>query len=379
MKQVSYVGYNALDAVKPLLEQSGFNRILLVHGKKSFALCGAEEKLSWMIENHNVVEFSDFELNPKIEDVDRGVSLFKENDIDCIIAVGGGSVIDMAKLINWFSSNDLDSQKYLIEDQNSVKDGKVLIAVPTTSGAGSEGTHFAVFYVDKVKHSAAHETILPDLAIIDPNLSSSQPPYISATSGMDALSQAIESYWSIYSIDESQKYSRKAIELILPNLKQSVVAPTPESRLAMAEAAYLAGKAINITKTTAPHAVSYPITSHFGIAHGHAVALTMPSIFEFNGLVDVEDVSDPRGESFVRKTIDQLLDLLGLTTLYSVKDFFENLMKEIGLETRLSDLGINTDEDIELIIKNGFNPDQVRNNPRVLTESALRKMLLRIR
>jgi alcohol dehydrogenase class IV len=379
MKQVSYIGFNSISALKDLVEKGGFRNILLVHDNQSYALCGAEEKLAWMNESCSVVEFSDFELNPKIEDVDRGVSLFKENDIDCIIAVGGGSVIDMAKLINWFSANDLNSQKYLIEDQNSVEDGKVLIAVPTTSGTGSEGTHFAVFYVDKVKHSAAHETILPDLAIIDPNLSSSQPPYISAASGMDALSQAIESYWSIYSTDESQKYSKKAIELILPNLKQSVVAPTPESRLAMAEAAYLAGKSINITKTTAPHAVSYPITSYFGIAHGHAVALILPSIFEFNGLVDVEDVSDQRGEQYVRKTIDQLLDLLGLTTLYSVKEFFDTLMEEIGLKTKLSDLRINTDEDIELIIKNGFNPDRVRNNPRILTEFRLRKMLLRIR
>ncbi|MDP8207855.1 MAG: phosphonoacetaldehyde reductase [Candidatus Electryonea clarkiae] len=379
MEQVAFVNHNSIEELRTILSQNAVKRVFLVSGKRSFTACRANVKLRWLREKYQVIKFSDFEVNPQLKDVARGVQLFKQNDSDCVIAVGGGSVIDMAKLINYFSANDLGFHNYTIADSSSVREGKLLIAIPTTSGSGSEATHFAVFYVGRVKHSAAHETILPDVAIIDPNLSSSQPPYISAASGLDALCQAIESYWSIHSDDESKTYSRRAIELVLPNLVQSVVAPNPAARLAMAEAAHFAGKAINITKTTAPHAISYPITAYFNVAHGHAVGLILPSMLEFNGLVTSADVSGSRGASYVRDTIREIVEMLGETDLVGARSSLQKLMKNAGLETRLSKLGIDSDEDIELIIENGFNPDRVRNNPRLLTEEAVRAMLNEIR
>ena len=143
----------------------------------------------------------------------------------------------------------------------------------------------------------------------------------------------------------------------------------------MAIAANYAGKAINITKTTACHAISYPITSYFHVPHGHAVALTLPSMLMYNSEVTAEDLSDPRGLQFAKNIIDQLVSILGASNAQDAKEKILNLMKQIGLETRLSELGIESADDINLIVENGFTPNRVKNNPRLLTETQLRNIL----
>ena len=122
----------------------------------------------------------------------------------------------------------------------------------------------------------------------------------------------------------------------------------------MAEAAHLAGKAINITKTTAAHAVSYPITSFFNIPHGYAVGLTLPSFLVYNSNVTERDVLDQRGTDYVRQTISEIVGFLGQSNVTDAKQTLDDLMQEIGLKTRLSSLGIKSEKDIELIIENGF-------------------------
>ncbi len=112
------------------------------------------------------------------------------------------------------------------------------------------------------------------MAIVDPALTRSLPPLVAAASGMDALSQAIESYWCVNSTDESKDFAREAIGRIVPHIREAVHAASDEPRLAVAQGAHLSGKAINITRTTAPHALSYALTSRFGVPHGQAVSLT---------------------------------------------------------------------------------------------------------
>jgi len=195
---------------------------------------------------------------------------------------------------------------------------------------------------------------------------------------MDALSQAIESYWSINANDESKKFAREAIELIISNLITAVNEPNISARLTMAKAANLAGKAINITRTTASHAVSYPLTSYFGIPHGHAVALTLPAMLEYNAGVNDDDVLDPRGCKYVQKTINEITCLCGKNDAAAAKQAISDLMQTAGLETRLSRLGVNTQKDTETIINNSFNSGRAKNNPRRLTKKALRAILEQI-
>ena len=219
----------------------------------------------------------------------------------------------------------------------------------------------------------------PEYVIVDPQFTYDLPKNITAYSGMDAFTQAIESFWNINSTLESKNYSKKAIKLVMENLLDAVVNPDKKSRLNMAVAANYAGKAINITKTTACHAISYPITSFFNVPHGHAVALTLPPMIVYNSNVNEDDVLDSRGVKFVKETMKELISIIGASNALKAKEVVSQLMKNIDLETKLGELGIKTKEDIDVIIKNGFNPERVKNNPRKLDEYQLRKILEEIR
>jgi len=381
MAQKTYIGPGEVARLRDILEQHKPSSIFLVTGGKSYESCGAKAALDPILSSCNFTRFSGFEPNPKVDEIKEGISLFNQASCDFVIAVGGGSAMDMAKAVNSLACNEGEPEAYIKGELKIEKPGKSFVAIPTTSGSGSEATHFAVVYIGKTKYSLAHiEFMLPDYAIVDPSLTMSLPKSITAATGMDALCQAIESYWCINSTDESMDYAKEAMELAMDNLNKSVLENSQESRAAMAMAAHLAGKAINISKTTASHAISYPITSYFGVAHGHAVGLTIPSMMIYNAGVTDTDCLDKRGADYVRGMIKELVTLLGSGTPEEAAEKITALMKEIGLDTTLGELGIKTDEDVEIIMKNGFNPGRVKNNPRQLTETALReKIIARIR
>ena len=142
----------------------------------------------------------------------------------------------------------------------------------------------------------------------------------------------------------------------------------------MAKSAYLSGKAINYSRTTACHSISYPMTSYYNIPHGHAVALTMPNLIYYNSQVTKDDCNDPRGPDFVKKRIDKIIKILGFKNSSDAKKGFTKLMENIGVETKLRNLNINK-QGVELIIKKGFTPRRMDNNPRKITEINLRKIL----
>jgi alcohol dehydrogenase class IV len=363
MTQSEIHGWGSLSRIPEIVDRVGARHIFLITGRGSFAASGAEEALAKHLSRHSVVRFCDFHVNCRIEDISKGVDLLADGAFDLIIAVGGGSVMDMAKLVNIFKANGGEMMSYVTGRTPIEKRGLPLAAVPTTSGSGSEATHFAVLYVDKVKYSVAHEYMRPDYCLIDPALTSSLPPQITASSGVDALGQAIESYWSVNSTDTSKSYSEQAIEQAVAHLKQAVKAPDKASRQAMADAAHLAGKAIDIAKTTGPHALSYYFTSHYDVPHGHAVALTLGRFIQFNSRVSRQDVADARGVDYVRCTMERLLGLLGVKSPEEGTAMIEDLMTEIGLETDVRKVGLGDAADVAELIR-GINADRLKNNPR---------------
>lgn len=370
MKQEVYLENGSIHFLKVVLQRIAPKNIFLVHGKSAYALSGAEAALSDVLPYYQTCYFCEFEENPKIDDLQRGLKLFQQQNNDIIVAVGGGSVLDMAKLIRILSCQNI-SPVEIVHGQNSIHSrGVPLIAIPTTAGTGSEATHFAVIYINREKFSIAHEYVLPDVVIIDPDLTYSLSPKITATTGMDALSQAIESYWCVNSTYESKGYAKEAISLVLKNLARAVHEPTPEIRYAMCTAAYLAGQAINITKTTAPHAISYPITSYFGVPHGHAVGLTLGEFLIYNSQVVNDDVTDYRGASYVREIIKDICELFEETESIATCNRINNLMQSIGLKTKLGDFGIMEHDDYELIVEN-VNLERLGNNPRNVTKECL--------
>lgn len=377
MSQKEYFGIGSINSLGRILGIERPNKVFLVTGKESYSSSGAEAAIQPILFSYNITRFSDFAVNPKMEDIKRGISLYKDLNPDLVIAIGGGSVIDVAKAITVLAAQTAEPETYIHKNLIMTK-GKPLVAIPTTSGSGSEATSFAVVYINKKKYSLAHEFILPNYVIIDPQFSKSISAYLAACAGMDAFSQAIESYWSVNSTEESDKYSKEAIKLLVNHLKRAVLSPSLESRTVVAKASNLAGKAINIARSTACHAISYPITSYFNVPHGHAVALTIPSMIFFNSNITKQDCQDKRGVDYVISKMHDLIEMLNMRTPEEAAENFASLMKELKLNTKLSKLGITTEEDIDLIIKNGFNPDRIKNNPRVLSEDELRKMLNRL-
>ena len=377
---LEYIGFNSIERLEKILKKNNFRKIFLITGRKSFKNTDIKKIIFDILEEYDFYHFNDYTINPKVEDIKKGLDLFRKEKCDVIVAIGGGSVIDIGKCISLFSTNQGNIEDFILKKVKIKQRGIPLIRIPTTAGSGSEATHFAVVYIGKIKYSLAEPKYMqPQFVIVDAQFTLSLPNNVSAVSGMDAFCQAIESYWNINSTRKSKKYAKKAIGLIINNILKVIKNPDKKSRFNMSLAANFAGKAINITKTTACHAISYPITSFFNVPHGHAVALSLPSMIVFNSEVSRKDILDPRGIKYVKKTMKEIISMIGATTFNEAKELITQLMEDIGLETKLKNLGIKTEEDINLIIKNGFNPDRVKNNPRKLTEAELRKILEEIK
>ena len=374
--QEEFFGTNSLQNIKKIISDIGAKKILLVTGKDSYIKSGAEEKLSKYLDKIYVERYYDFEVNPKIEDVYFGVSIVQKMMPDLIIAIGGGTVIDMAKLINILSSQSNHSFINIIKNSSliSKKGMSPLVSIPTTSGTGSEATHFAVVYVEKRKYSLAHKFMLPEYVIVDSLLSNKIPKKIAASVAIDALSQAIESYWSVGASNKSKQYAEKAIEIILSSIGKAVNENDQSAKDLMAIAANLSGKAINISKTTAAHAISYPISTHFNVHHGHAVGLLLGCFFEINANFETHSINDSRGVSYVKNTMLQLFKLFGVEGPLDCKLAWYEIMNNIGLETKITKLGVSSSEDIDLIVNN-VNIERLNNNPVIISEKTIKNLL----
>ncbi len=367
--------YTRIDQVKDILEINGECNVFLVTGPSSYELSGAKLQLKPILTKYNVTYYSEFAKNPKVEDVQKGIDLFRKSNSKIILAVGGGSVLDMGKSIAHLAKQPLEAVSYITKKAFVTETTISLIAIPTTSGSGSEATHFAVVYIDKQKYSLAHESMLPKYVILDPHLTESLPPRITASTTMDALSQAMESYWSVASTEESRTYAKESLALTLKYAVVNYRNPNIDSRAAMQKAANLAGKAINISKTTACHALSYTFTSYFNIPHGHAVGLTLGSLFEYNAAVNSNDCNDPREIEYVQQIFCQLKEILGVSSSKEAAVKINLIMKEMKLETSLSNLNIGDCSDLSI---SEVNLERLGNNPRKIGAREIKEIILSI-
>lgn len=375
MKQRVVFGFGAIRRLPRLLDRLSARRVFLVTGRESYERSGAAGALRAALAGREVVyRFCDFTENPKLEDAVRGIAVFRSEPCDALIAAGGGSAIDMAKLVNALAPHDGDPLDVVLGRATVPQSRVPLVAIPTTAGSGTEATQFAVVYVDHAKYSVSAPALRPGTAIIDPGLTCSLSPRLTAVTGMDAFSQGVESYWSVHSTPASKRCAARAISLVLRHLPEAVHAPTRQARRGMSKAAHLAGCAIDITRTTGAHAMSYPLTSYFGIPHGQAVCLTLGQWLLFNSRVTDEDVADVRGTDYVRQTISELVDMMGCADATACCNRIEDLTRTVGLATRLGALGVTRDEAMRIVVPN-VNVERVANNPRVLTTPGLRQLV----
>ena len=360
MKQKIFFTQKLRDKLFGIVEKLKPKKILFVTANKSYLKSDIQSLVNPIIKNYSIKRFYGFDNNPKLRDVKKGIELLKDFKPDMIISIGGGSVIDMGKLINILSQNTNSSE--LIKNNIKLKKSKLkMVAIPTTSGTGSESTSFAVVYINNKKYSVSHKSMMPDYAFIDSNLSNSMSKRLRASSAFDAFSQSIESYWSINSTIKSKNISREAITLIKNNIIASFK-NSFDARAAMARAANLSGQAINITKTTAPHALSYKISSKYGLQHGHAVALTLGKFFIINAPKDDINILDKRGHKYLLKTMKSLFKILEVTSAQEASAYWYNLMQRTGLESNVvKACSLNKDGLKKIILS--VDQFRLKNNP----------------
>lgn len=364
----------AIREVERMIQRRCVSRLFLVVDEDAYRFCGACDVLEPVLANLHITRFNGFQPNPKLVDIQRGVELFRSDPPECVIAIGGGTAIDLGKLIS-FIGNQQDCPRDIVTgDKTGVCDAIPMIAIPTTAGTGSEATHFAVAYIGTEKYSVAHPSMLPAHAVVDPCLTHSLPASITAATGLDAFCQAIESVWAVGATDESIRFASEAIEQASKNLLISVTAPTPQSRLAMCRASHCAGKAINISKTTAPHALSYILTSQYKLPHGFAVAMTLSKFLAFNAGVDSNNCVDERGCQNVRDRISRIVDLLCAANVYDACRRFNSLAASIGCPASFVQLGINAPEQL-VEIAASVNVQRMANNPRKTDYETVLKLL----
>jgi alcohol dehydrogenase len=337
-----------LEVLTSILENVKAEKIFLVTGKKSYQ--SVKKKIELQLKNKDVFIFNDFDKNPQINDLRKGVIAYNKYAPDLVIAIGGGTAIDVAKSIKILAVQKDDLEDIITGNKSiNFKSLVPLVVMPTTAGTGSEATHFSVVYIGNKKYSLANVSMLPDYAVLDPRLVISMPKYVAACTAFDALTQAVESYWSRNATINSKRHAAEAINLILPNIVESINEPSLINKKKMINAAYLSGCSINITKTTAPHALSYSLTSIFNVAHGHAVA----SLLAPTALITYE-LSD----SEQKQTMIDIFKLFGCNDILEFQAKWLLLMKLCDLDSKLTKYHIETK-----VVVSGVNIERMKNHP----------------
>jgi len=357
-------GSGVISKLKDIVDRIHPTMILLVTGKNAMQRFGIIDKIKKLLKSYNTIIYNKVEPNPGITTIKNGIEILKENGCDLVIGLGGGSAIDAAKAIAVLSKNDGEVEDYLYSRRKIVRRGVPIIAIPSTAGTSSEITKFSVITLKNTKKTISHDFMYPNFAIIDPILTLTVPRFITASTGIDAFCHAIEAYWAKNSNPISDIFALRAIQLIFDNLRDCCNnLKDIKLREKIAMGSLFAGLAFGNTRSTAIHSVSYPITAIFDVPHGQACALTLPLFIKFNSKVMKERILD-------------IMNIIGAKTINEGIEKINELMSDIGLATKLSEVGINRG-DIDIIVRNGFTGN-IDNNPRELNAIELRKMLMEI-
>ena len=351
--------YNGIESLSTALK--GSCKVLLVCDS-SFQYLSIKQNIEEM--GVPFVKFDQFTPNPLYEDVCKGVELFNDTKCDTILAVGGGSSLDVAKCIKLYCKM---SKNQLYLEQEYVDTGVKLVAIPTTAGTGSESTRYAVIYYDGKKQSVTHDSIVPNIAILEPTVLKTLPLYQKKCTMLDAYCQGIESWWSVNATDESKKLSKIAVETITKWWHEYIFDNTDAAAKAIMQAANIAGQAICITQTTAPHAFSYKITSLYRLPHGHAVAVCLPEIWDYM-------LTQPISPE-LRNTFEEIANAMGVSSNpIDAVSKFRSMLGDMEIANPSSE---NRASDINILTKS-VNPIRLRNSPVVFDENTIRRLYEKI-
>lgn len=350
-------------------EIGGTNGVLVCG--KSFVKNGIADEFVTASNGRITAVFSDIRPNPTTDNVNDCVDLMRKTGADFAVALGGGSPMDCCKAACAIAKGTDKIEAYHSGGKPILADEAIpMIAFSTTSGTASEVTNISVLtdLAQNLKNPMNDPAMYPKIAVIDPELTLSVPPQITASTGLDVLSHAVESYWSTLNQPICTACSVYSAKLVFDWLIRAYENPNDlEAREKMAEASIVAGVAFSHPRTTGSHACSFPLTNIYGVPHGEACAFTLDYFIKFNEKNANED-----------GRITALANACGFKTASEMADKITEMKKQMGMRTRLSEIGCTTDEQIKELTSKSMSMLMTR-NPIALTEDDILTMYQELR
>ncbi len=361
LNETSYHGAGAIQAIPDEIKARGFKKVF-VASDPDLIKFGVTGKVTDLLDNSKIAYFvySDIKANPTIENVQNGVAAFKAAEADCIVAIGGGSSMDTAKAIGIIIANPEFADVRSLEGVAPTKKPCVpIIAVPTTAGTAAEVTiNYVITDVEKKRKFVcvdAHD--IPVVAVVDPEMMSSMPKGLTAATGMDALTHAIEGYITKGAWELSDMFHLKAIEVISRSLR-GAVENTAEGREGMALGQYIAGMGFSNVGLGVDHSMAHTLSAYYDMPHGKACATLLPTVMAYNAdstgekyreiarAMGVEGVDDMTQEEYRRAAVDAV----------------SKLANDVGITLSLK--GVVKEEDLKQMSIDAYNDACCPGNPK---------------
>ena len=368
MKNLSF---SSKEDLKIFFQDKKFRNILIISGNNSFKNSGAEKIISEVLKNKKVFIYNKKSFFTEFIELIEIIKIIKKYSPDLIVAIGGGSVIDYAKISNVLVDCEDIKLKIINSNYEIKKKFANLVAIPTTAGSGAEVTSNAVIYIDGIKYSIESKELRPDNFFLVPDLVLSANNKIKSSAGFDAIAQALESLISKKSNFKSVSFAKKSLEISLKNYIEFISKPNLNNAGAMCLASNLAGEAINISKTTAPHAVSYPFSSLYGISHGHAVSLTIDKFLKFN----FDNIDKASCNFNLRERYNKIFEITKTNNINSFIEYLNNIKKNANLESNFLNLGIDIKKNYTNILSK-VNLSRLSNNPVDIKKEDLKNIII---
>lgn len=366
------------EELAPWLAEQRATRVFVVLDRQALPPDLPVEAIAGLMPGVALEVFDRIAPNPPLELAEEAAAAARRQGAELVLGFGGGSSLDLAKLVALGASEvgDADGASWseVVRAGRSLEAfrPRPLAAIPTTAGSGSEATHFAVTYVGGAKRSVVHPGMRPAAVVLDERLVAGMPRPLAAASGLDALAQALESMWAVGANDASRCDSLLAASLMMPVLERSVLAPRGGARRFMQWGSHVAGQAINVSKTTAAHALSYALTKRYQIPHGLAVALTLGHVAAWNAGVTDDDCLDPAGPDAVRQRVAAACRWLGVEPA-EMPGRMVALLRTLELPASLDEAAVPAADLPDLAA--AVDPVRLDNNPRRFTADDLESLL----
>lgn len=358
------------DIAQELAASCGARRPMLIAGSAYAGKQGKALGLSGPFGDRIVFGVSS---NPTPSSIELVLTAARHWRADMIVAVGGGSTLDTAKVVAAFAQETCSVAQGLTSGVRNTA-ALPLVAVPTTAGTGSEVTSTATVWDDVTgtKHSLSGPDLFPLVAVIDPDFIATVPPLHLASTCLDALSHALEGAWSVNSTDESTMLGIESAAILCRDLLPLTVDPRDTHlRQSVMRAALMAGLSISQGQTTLAHAISYPLTLFWGIPHGYAASLSLGALLVFNSAVGDDDCNDQRGPARVRSVCTRLIRAIGTESAADACLRIDTMIRSLGLASFRA-----RSFDCDRVATEVMRYDRFRNNPRRMSRQQLNAFLV---